>query len=252
MFEGTRVAVVIPAHNEARLIGRTVASVPAWVDHVVVVDDASSDATFSRAQAAGDHRVMVVRHDENMGVGAAIATGYRLAFALGADVAAVMAGDGQMDPKDLPMLLGPVVAGHADYAKGDRLAWPNARALMPLARYLGCHVFTFLTKLVTGLDVSDSQCGYTAISRRATDRIDLDALFPRYGYPNDLLGRLAEAQLVVRDVPVRPVYADEKSELGLRHALFVIPLVLLGVVLRRVTRPRRVARAPSAAPTLGR
>jgi glycosyltransferase involved in cell wall biosynthesis len=251
MFRGARIAVVVPAHNEARLVARTIRGVPGWVDHVVVVDDASTDATFSRARAEGDHRTMVVQHDENLGVGAAIATGYRLAFALGADVAVVMAGDNQMDPADLERLIEPVVSGTADYAKGDRLSWPGARKLMPLGRFLGCHAFTWLTRACTGLGVSDSQCGYTAISRRASDRIDLDGLFPRYGYPNDLLGRLADASLVVRDVPVRPVYGDEVSGLGLRHAVFVIPMVLLRVVLRRVAR-LWIARPQGTAHTLGR
>lgn len=234
MLRGARVAVVVPAYRESRLIQRTLRSVPAFVDHVVVVDDASDDGTSVRAREAGDPRVEVVRHDHNRGVGAAIATGYRVAFGAGADVVAVMAGDAQMDPADLEGLLDPVLSGKADYAKGDRLTFPGAPARMPRTRWLGNHALSWLTRLATGLAVRDSQCGYTALGRRAASRISLDGLWPRYGYPNDLLGHLATARLRVRDVCVRPIYADEQSGIGWRHALVVVPWVLLRVVGRRL------------------
>jgi len=233
MFHGARVAVIVPAYNEALLIRRTLVSVPAFVDRIVVIDDHSEDATAARVSELADPRVELVRHDRNRGVGAALATGYRAAFAWGADVVAVMAGDAQMDARDLPALLAPVVSGEVDYAKGDRLSWPEARARMPFLRWLGNHTLSFLTRLATGLSVRDSQCGYTAMSRRAAESVELEQLWEGYGYPNDLLGRLAALGFAVRDVPVRPVYGDERSGIGWRHALVIIPWVLLGVVRRR-------------------
>lgn len=229
-----RIAVVMPAYNEAQLIERAIRAVPLWIDHVVVVDDGSEDATAQRVAEIGDRRVTLVRHQANMGVGAAIATGYREAFAAGADVAAVMAGDAQMDPADLSALLTPALVGEADYVKGDRLGFPEARRRMPLSRWLGNHVLTWLTRRATGLAVRDSQCGYTALTRTAADRIALEELWPRYGYPNDLLGRAAAANLRVCEVCVRPIYADETSGIGWRHALFVVPWVLLRVLARRL------------------
>jgi len=246
MFDGARVAVVVPAFNEARLIGRTLARVPSFVDDVVVVDDGSHDDTAARARAAHDPRVVVIEHAYNRGVGAAIASGYHAAFLAGADIAVVMAGDAQMDPVDLPALLTPLVRGEADYTKGDRLSYPRARQQMPLTRFVGNHLLSALTRLATGLPVRDSQCGYTALSRRAEDRLIVAALWPRYGYPNDLLGRAAAAGLRVRDVPVRPVYADETSGIGLHHAVFVIPWVLTRVVARRI----RTCLAPRPSPAL--
>lgn len=242
MLAGARVAVVVPAYDEARLIERTLRSVPDYVDHVVVVDDGSGDGTGDRVEALCDGRIELVRHPDNRGVGAAIATGYRVAFERGAAVAAVMAGDAQMDPDDLEALLGPVLAGEADYAKGDRLSFPDARRHMPTARWLGNHVLTWLTRLVTGLRVRDSQCGYTALTRAAAERIALDGLWPRYGYPNDLLGRIAAARLRVLDVRVRPVYADETSGIGWRHALFVVPWVCARVLGRRLAAALQGAR----------
>ena len=232
--ESSEIAVVVPAYNEAKLIARTLNAIPRFVSMVVVVDDASSDDTAEIARRFGDPRVEVVRHPENRGVGAAIVTGYRAAFARGATVCAVMAGDAQMDPRDLRAVIAPILRGDADYTKGDRLSFPRAWARMPRARFLGNRVLSFLTNLATGLSVRDSQCGYTAISCRAAARLPLERLWPRYGYPNDLLGMLAEQKLSVQEVLVRPIYADEVSGVGFRHALFVIPYVLARVLGRRL------------------
>jgi glycosyltransferase involved in cell wall biosynthesis len=209
---------------------------PSWVDAIIVVDDASTDGTAEAAEATGDARVEVIRHPRNRGVGAAIASGYR--YALGApggprDAFVVMAGDGQMAPADLPAVAGPVVRGEADYVKGDRFALPETRHRMPRGRRIGGLAFSWATSKAVGVPISDSQCGYTAIARAACLRLDLDALWPRYGYPNDLLSQLAVRGLRIREVPVRAVYADEVSRLKLRH-LPVVAGLIARAGLRRV------------------
>jgi glycosyltransferase involved in cell wall biosynthesis len=234
MYRHLRVAVVIPAYNESRKIAATVASVPGIADHVVVVDDASTDDTSAQAQAAAvrraaPERVEVVRHPQNRGVGGAIATGYRRALELGADVAVVMAGDGQMDPSDLPALLAPIAADEADYVKGNRFLHPSIWTTMPPSRIVGNVLLSAATRVTSGYGhIFDSQCGYTAIHRRALSQIDLDAVWARYGYPNDLLSRLRVAGVRVADVPVRPIYGEHwKSGINLGTALHPIPWVLL-------------------------
>jgi glycosyltransferase involved in cell wall biosynthesis len=148
-----------------------------------------------------------VRHAANRGVGAAISSGYRAALARRCDVAAVMAGDGQMDPADLPALLDPIARGAADYVKGNRFLHPDVWSAMPPARIVGNLVLSAATKVTSGYrHVFDSQCGYTAIHARAIAAIDLDGLWARYGYPNDLLSRLHVAKMRVVDVRVRPIY----------------------------------------------
>ncbi len=243
-----RIAVVVPAYQEAALVERTLRAVPAWVDRIVLVDDGSTDGTAEIARSLALPRVRVVRHPRNLGVGAALATGYRVALLEeGHDVAVVMAGDAQMDPADLPALLEPLLEGRADYVKGDRLSHPEAERAMPPSRHLGNRVLSWLTRRLLGCSVRDSQCGYTAISREAAARLPLEKLWPRYGYPNDLLGLLLERGLRVADVVVRPVYADERSGVGLRHALFVVPWVLLRAGLRM--RLRRWRQAPLLPPS---
>ncbi len=228
MYRQLRVGVVIPAFNESRAIAKTVASTPDFVDVSIVVDDASTDDTAVRA---GDVRpdVHVVRHTENRGVGGAIATGYRHALALGVDVAVVMAGDGQMDPRDLPALLDPIAAGIADYVKGNRFLHPEVWTAMPPSRIVGNVLLSAATRVTSGYrHVFDSQCGYTAIHADALAKIDLDELWERYGYPNDLLYRLNIAGVRVADVAVRPVYgAHWKSGINFGTALHPIPWVLL-------------------------
>jgi len=238
MLRGTKIAVVVPAYNEARLITRTLTSIPSFVDQVIVVDDGSRDETAHVASHFGARSVVVERHSDNQGVGAAIATGYGRAFRDGADVVAVMAGDAQMDPADLQALLTPVLEGHADYVKGDRLSHPSVLGAMPLTRWIGNHSLSLLTRWVTGLPIRDSQCGYTALSRHAAEQLRLDRLWHGYGYPNDLLGHLAAQDARVIDVVVRPIYASERSGIGLHHALLVVPFVLARVLYRRMSTTR--------------
>jgi len=246
VIEGARIAAVVPAYDEEARIGGTLASVPACVDSIVVVDDGSVDRTCEVVRASPDPRVKLVVHDENRGVGAAIVTGYRVAFTDGADVAVVMGADGQMDPNELESLARPVASGRVDYAKGDRLRHREL-ASMPIERRIGNAVFSTLTRAATGLSISDSQCGYTALSRAAASRMDLDSLWPRYGYPNDLLARAADAGLRVLDVPVRPIYAGEESGIGLWEGLVVIPGVIARVALRRWLRVRHASHAADPA-----
>jgi glycosyltransferase involved in cell wall biosynthesis len=218
VVEGKRVAVVVPAFQEEQLVGETIRGIPAFVDVIVVVDDHSADTTAERARASGDPRVEVIRHAENEGVGAAIATGYARCRDLGVDVTCVMAADNQMDPSELGALVGPVARGEVDYAKANRLASGEAWRLIPHSRFLGNAILSLLTKIASGYwHVADSQAGYTALSLDALRRLDLDRLYRRYGFPNDLLVHLNVQNARVRDVPSRPIYGvGERSGIKVR------------------------------------
>lgn len=241
MIAGLRVAVVVPAYNEAGKIQATLRSIPDAVDHIVCIDDASGDTTFEIVNKLDDPRLRLLRHERNRGVGAAIATGYNEALRLPCDVAVVMAGDGQMDPHDLPSLLAPIAAGRADYTKGNRFADRGVWRTMPAARIVGNIALSLLTKLTSGCyHVFDSQCGYTAASRAALSVIGAAGLFPRYGYPNDLLARLCASGLRVQDVPVRAVYgAGWKSGIHLGTVIYPMSFVLLRSYWWRVRHGER-------------
>jgi glycosyltransferase involved in cell wall biosynthesis len=250
MFAGLSVAVVIPAFNEARAIAQTVRAVPACADRVIVVDDASRDRTGRLASRARRRGLEVVRHRENRGVGGAIVSGYRRALAHGVDVACVMAGDGQMDPADLPALLEPIAAGRADYVKGNRFLSGDVWRVMPASRLAGNVLLSLLNKVVSGYwQVFDSQCGYTAVTRDALVALELDRLFPRYGYPIDLLARLHAAGARVEDVPVRPIYGpDWKSGIRLSTVAHPILWVMLRALCARLASEWRSRERPLLGP----
>jgi glycosyltransferase involved in cell wall biosynthesis len=216
MFQGKKVGVVVPCYNEERLVKKVVDTMPEFVDVIYLVDDASEDTTpqvlEGIAEQCGD-RIKLCLHSVNQGVGGAIASGYKLALEDDVDAVAVMAGDAQMDPDDLPALLEPVVSGAVDYSKGNRLFTGDAWNIIPKVRYLGNSFLSLLTKVASGYwHVADSQSGYTVISRRALKAIDWDLMYKRYGQPNDQLVRLNIEGFKVRDVPIRPVYnIGEKS-----------------------------------------
>jgi len=221
MYRDKQVCVVVPAYKEELLIGRVVDTMPAFVDHIVVVDDCSPDKTsevVQRLQADSDtaDRLILIQHETNQGVGGAIVTGYQWARDQEIDIAVVMAGDAQMDPADLPALLDPVVEDRADYAKGNRLFTGDAWNEIPRIRYLGNAGLSLLTKIASGYwHVADSQTGYTAINLRMLQLIDWDKTHKRYGCPNDYLVRLNAYSARVADVPVKPVY-NVGEESGIR------------------------------------
>jgi len=216
VYRDHTVGVVVPAYNEAGFVGTTIDTIPDYVDRVYVVDDASTDGTWSEvaehAEAANrfvlpeapgfDVRVVPIRHRENRGVGGAIKTGYLRARDDGIDVTAVMGGDNQMNPAELHRYLDPIVAGDADYVKGSRFLRPEDSADMPRFRLLGNVLLSYLTKVASGYwAVLDPQNGYTAISLSALRRADVEGMYEYYGYCNDLLVKLNVEDLRVADVP---------------------------------------------------
>ena len=240
MLHGVQVVVVVPAFDEAPRIARVLQSMPRAVDRVVVVDDASGDGTADAAKRVDDARVVVLSHSENRGVGASITTGYRHALDLTTsprDAFVVMAGDGQMDPADLPALVEPIARGDADYVKGCRFDWPGVHEKMPLARLVGGWAFSVITSAAIGQRIRRQPVRLsTAPSRGAATLLDLSALWPRYGYPNDLLGQLAARGLRIREAPVRPIYADEVSRLKLRHLPAITALIARAYLRRAIAR----------------
>ncbi|TSA16734.1 glycosyltransferase family 2 protein [bacterium] len=232
MYHKKTIAVVVPAHNEEKLISKVVETMPRMVDHIVVVNDCSTDRTADVLLEIGKHhrkRLTVIHHEQNQGVGGAIATGYKWARDHDIDIAVVMAGDAQMDPSELQILIDPVAKGWTDYAKGNRLFTGDAWKIIPRTRYIGNAILSLLTKIASGYwHVTDSQCGYTAINKKALHTVDWDSMYKRYGQPNDLLIRLNVYDFKVSDVPVKPVYnIGEKSGISIGKVIFTLSFLLL-------------------------
>ncbi len=238
MYRDKVIAVIVPAYNEELLIGKVLETIPTLVDHIVVVDDASSDGTGEvvKARQKEDSRIIYLRHSKNEGVGGAIVTGYKWARDNEISISVVMAGDAQMDPKDLPKILDPVANGDVDYSKGNRLFTGKAWKIIPKARYLGNAVLSFLTKIASGYwHVADSQSGYGAVSLEVLKTIDLDSVYRRYGMPNDFLVRLNVYHFRVRDVSVNPIYGiGERSGMKISKVIFTLSFLLLKLFLWRL------------------
>ena len=230
MYLEKTIAVVVPAHNEEKLINKTLSSIPSLVDKIIVVNDASTDNTggLVKQMAVKDERIELIEHDVNQGVGGAIISGYTRARDSEMDVTAVMAGDAQMDPNELVHIIEPVANGSADYCKGNRLFYGDAWNMIPHYRYLGNSFLSLLTKIASGYwHIADSQSGYTGISLIALKRINLAGIYKRYGMPNDLLIKLNQYDFRVRDIHIRPVYnVGEKSGIRRRQVIPKISWIL--------------------------
>lgn len=232
MYKGKSVVVIVPAYKEQSQIEKVIDTMPSFVDEIIIVDDASPDKTVEvvKEKMKSISRLTLVARPKNGGVGAAIESGYQ-AFLGGAhDVAVVMAGDGQMNPSDLPKILDPVVDDAADYSKANRLTLDYSWDDIPRIRLFGNMVLSFLTRLATGYwTIGDAQTGYTAANRRLVTAFVKRGMYPRYGVPNDLLVTCALVSAVVVDVPTAPVYnVGEQSKLRPRKVM----LPILGILIR--------------------
>jgi len=217
MYRKKKIGIVIPAYNEASFIETVLKRVPEYADFICVVDDASNDNTgeiASRIAAADPGRILVIKHAQNGGVGKAITTGYKKCLSHNVDIAAVMAGDNQMDPLQLPKLLDPIIEGKADYTVGDRISQIKNMKGMSYWRRLGNWTLRWLTRIAAGnLSICDPQNGYTAISRQALACLELDRIYPRYGYCNDMLVKLSVTGARIMHVAMPAVYGREKSKI---------------------------------------
>lgn len=230
-----RVAVIIPAYRATATIQKVLGGIPSWVESIYVVDDASPDDTGAQARAVDDPRVRVLVHEANQGVGGAMVTGYLQALGDGFDVCVKMDADDQMDPAYLPQLVEPLLAGRADFTKGNRFHDAEALRRMPLARKIGNAGLSFLIKAASGQwHVFDPTNGYTAAHRTALNTLDLRKLHPRYFFESSMLCMLRRINAVVEDVPMPARYGDEHSGLSVGRTLVEFPWLLLGQGLRRL------------------
>lgn len=241
MYRDRIIGVVVPAYNERELITEAITAIPAFIDRVYVVDDGSIDGTDTIVKEHICQRLRLLRHDKNRGVGAAIFTGYRAALADNCDFVTVMAGDNQMDAAYLGPLLDPLIDGKADYTKGTRFTDGRHLDGMSGWRFFGNTVLSISTKIASGYwHVSDSQHGYTAISRSALGTLVKSPFYPYYGYCNDILIRLSVFEMRVLEIPMPSRYRNEVSKIKYgRYIIRVSCMLVRGFVWRISGAARR-------------
>jgi dolichol-phosphate mannosyltransferase len=210
-----RVAVVMPCYRVTRHILDVIAKVGPEVETIFVVDDYCPDGSGDFIlEYCTDARVVVLRNPENLGVGGAVMAGYRAAIEAGTDVIVKIDGDGQMDPALIPNFIAPILAGEADYTKGNRFFDLEEIGAMPKARLFGNAALSFMSKLSTGYwDLFDPTNGYTAIHADVARQLPFNKISLRYFFETDMLFRLNTLRAVVVDVPMHAEYGDEVSNL---------------------------------------
>lgn len=210
-----RVAVVIPSYKVTRHIADVIAKIPPEVWRVYVIDDCCPDhsGAFVEANVPLD-RIKVIVHPHNQGVGGAVMTGYRAAMADGADVIVKVDGDGQMDPRLIPLFIEPILSGEADYTKGNRFHDLEQVRSMPTSRLLGNAVLSLLNKLSSGYwNLFDPTNGFTALHADVARYLPLEKISRRFFFESDMLFRLNTLRAVVVDIPMDAKYADEVTNL---------------------------------------
>jgi glycosyltransferase involved in cell wall biosynthesis len=227
------IAVIIPCFRVTHHIAGVLARIGPEVQHIYCVDDSCPEGSGQHIRdTCEDPRVTVLEHSANQGVGGATKTGYRQAIADGARIIVKLDGDGQMDPALIPRFIAPIVAGRADYTKGNRFFRLESLRGMPAARKFGNAILSFFTKLSSGYwSVFDPTNGYTAIHEKVVRELPLDSISDRWFFESDMLFRLGTLAAVVEDVPIDSVYGNEVSSLKIRQVLFEFPgrhLVNLG------------------------
>lgn len=237
MYKGKTIAVVCPAYNEELLIADTINSVPEFVDRLYVVNDGSTDRTAEIVRSLSNDRIFCIDHRVNRGVGAAIASGYKKALAENIDITVVMAGDNQMDPEHVAKLLDPIIAGEADYAKGDRLSVKRNDRGMSRWRRFGNWLLTWLTRIATGdWKLHDPQNGFTAITKQALERMDVSKIYPGYGYCNDILVKLTAYGCKIINIPMPARYGKEISKIRYSRYIPRVSWLLLRGFIWKITR----------------
>lgn len=239
MLKGKKIVLLVVAYNEEHMIEGVLAKVPDYVDHVLLVDDCSLDNTSERArQAADEHGLSleIVRHEVNRGSGAAHSTGFRKALEAPFDVLVCIDGDGQMDLRLAQAMVEPIVDGDVDATKANRLHIDYSWQDIPRVRLYGSIALSLMTKLVSGYwNVFDSQSGYFAMSRDCVEKVAPSDLFPRFGWPNDLLVSLNTFSKRLGEVATPAIYnIGERSKLKPFKVALPIFLLLTRLYVRRL------------------
>jgi len=241
MYRDKRIALVIPAYNERKLIKPTLKSVPKEFDRIFVVDDCSIDdqCDVIIGCANNDNRIQLINHKTNQGPGGAIITGYLQASKENYDITVVVGGDNQMPLNEFEKFLDPIIDGEVDYTKGNRFLLGKIEDTldkMPRTRLMGNWLITSLTKIASGyykaMDVVD---GYTAISKKAIDTVNWENAWKHYGYPMDFLIRLNAYGFKIKDIPRTAIYlpGERQSQIkGLNYAMKVSPMLLRNFLWR--------------------
>ena len=223
--------VMIPAYNEEQTIGRVIKEIPRKIDgidkvKILVVDDGSTDKTVAIAKEAGADKI--VRHPINRGVGVAFSTGLDEALKNGADIIVNLDADGQFNPGDIPKLIKPIIDKESDIVIGSRFLDKDMRPDMPFMKRIGNNIFTNLINKMAKTKLTDTQCGFRALSREVAMNI---ILFGKFTYTQEVLLDAAKKGFKVKEIPIK-VYERENGKSKVVKSWYHYGLKAISIILR--------------------
>jgi glycosyltransferase involved in cell wall biosynthesis len=231
---GARVCVVLPAYNAAKTLERTVAEIPAEVDRVLLVDDASRDETVVLARRLGLETVV---HPKNRGYGGNQKTCYRAALAGDADIVVMLHPDYQYTPKLVPAMAAMIASGHYDVVLGSRILGGDARrGGMPVWRYVANRGLTAVENLLLGAKLSEFHSGFRAFRRPVLETLPLDANSDDFVFDNQILAQALAAGFRVGEISCPTRYFAEASSIDFTRSVaygFGVLAVAAGGCLHR-------------------
>ena len=232
MYRNLKVAAILPCYNEEKLIGKTIETLPDFVDEIIAVDDKSKDGTWKVIQkiAKVNKRVRAIHHTDNTGIGGAYVSGFEYAIQNNVDLIFTMAGDAQCNQDYMSNMADSLLDNDVDYVKANRFVHLEELKQMPRFRRIGNTFITILTKFATGYyTIFDSQNGYGVFKRKTLENLPFEHIGRRYDYENTLLIALAIMNAKVRDEAVPAIYGDEESTIPvLRTSLRALSVVWKG------------------------
>jgi glycosyltransferase involved in cell wall biosynthesis len=240
---GKKIVVVMPAHNAAKTLSRTVSAIPPeWVDDIILVDDKSSDDTVTLARGLELH---VLWHPHNVGYGGNQKTCYLEALQRGADVVVMVHPDGQYDPTLIPEMVRPILAGEADLVMGSRLAVPGMalKGGMPRHKFVINRMMSTIQNLVLRTGLSELHSGYRAYSRELLLTVPFLRNSLDFSFDSEMLAQAVMFDFRLAEVPAPTRYFQDASSIGGWPAV-VYALKTLRVLPRFVAHKLGLRRDP--------
>ena len=232
-----KIAVVIPCFKVSQSLKSVLNDIGSEVTSIYCVDDNCPEESWKVAElmANKDNRIHIIKRDRNGGVGAAVISGYKVALEEGAEIIVKIDGDGQMDPRLIPNFIRPIYENRADFIKGNRFYDLRSISSMPLVRIIGNSILSFINKLSSGYwNIFDPNNGFTAVHAKVLKLLPMEKLNRRFFFEADMLFRLSTIRAVVKDIPMDPIYGNEKSNLSILSTLLTFPYLHFNRIAKRI------------------
>lgn len=229
------ITIIIPCYRVKTKILKVLSKIPSWISKIICVDDFCPEESGKFIESNNnDKRVMILFNEKNLGVGGATMVGFNKALELGADIVVKVDGDNQMDLKYLPDFINPILSNEADFTKGNRFTKFTDYQSMPVFRKVGNIFFSFINRFASGYwNIFDTTNGYLCMNAKLIELLPLKKISKNFFFESDLLNWLYIVRAKVKDVPIKAVYANEKSNINILSVIFNFPILYIRNFFRR-------------------